>query len=70
MPTLWQWVCKSKHSSFCCLFIIVFIVLHPGKKLLHFQKYWKKPETEDVVKLIQQKVRSFMIKIVNITYLI
>lgn len=57
MPTLWQWVRKIKCLSVIYLFLS--LVLHPGKKLLHFQKYWKKPETEEVIELIKQKVKSF-----------
>jgi hypothetical protein len=48
---------------------IMHVVLHPGKKMAHFKKYWPKDALKDVLNTIQKKVCHLFISHVTGRYL-
>lgn len=54
MHIFWRWA--SSFHGFDYQLSIQFIVLHPGKKMLHFKKYWSPELQAEVYNLLKIKV--------------
>ena len=55
MHIFWPWVCDH-HLHATNTTSHIKSVLHPGKKMAHFKKYWDASLQDDVIELVQMKV--------------